>query len=39
MHKTMKKYFLLSSLTVALALPLSTELLANTQPTMRQIAA
>ncbi|MDG6264154.1 gamma-glutamyltransferase [Glaesserella parasuis] len=35
----MKKYFLLSSLTVALALPLSTELLANTQPTMRQIAA
>ncbi|MFK5102404.1 gamma-glutamyltransferase [Glaesserella parasuis] len=39
MHKIMKKYFLLSSLTVALALPLSTELLANTQPTMRQIAA
>lgn len=39
MHKTMKKYFLLSSLTVALALPLSTELLANTQPTMTQIAA
>ncbi|AIK90584.1 gamma-glutamyltransferase [Glaesserella parasuis] len=35
----MKKYFLLSSLTVALALPLSTELLANTQPTMTQIAA
>lgn len=39
MHKTMKKYFLLSSLTAALALPLSTELLANTQPTMTQIAA
>lgn len=39
MHKTMTKYFLLSSLTVALALPLSTELLANTQPTMTQIAA
>ncbi|EQA95247.1 gamma-glutamyltransferase [Glaesserella parasuis] len=39
MHKTMTKYFLLSSLTATLALPLSTELLANTQPTMTQIAA
>lgn len=39
MHKTMTKYFLLISLTATLALPLSTELLANTQPTMTQIAA
>ncbi|MFY1026644.1 gamma-glutamyltransferase [Actinobacillus seminis] len=39
MYKKAKKYFLISSIVAALALPVSLDLLANTQPTATQLAA
>lgn len=39
MYKKAKKYFLISSIAVALTLPVSLDLLANTQPTATQLAA
>ncbi|VEG69564.1 Gamma-glutamyltranspeptidase precursor [[Pasteurella] aerogenes] len=39
MYKKAKKYFLISSIAAALTLPVSLDLLANTQPTATQLAA
>lgn len=39
MYKKAKKYFLISSIAAALMLPVSLDLLANTQPTATQLAA
>lgn len=39
MYKKAKKYFLISSIAAALTLPVSLDLLANTQPTSTQLAA
>ncbi|MGQ9445099.1 gamma-glutamyltransferase [[Pasteurella] aerogenes] len=39
MYKKAKKYFLISSIAAALMLPVSLDLLANTQPTVTQLAA
>lgn len=39
MYKKAKKYFLISSIAAALTLPVSLDLLANTQPTVTQLAA
>lgn len=39
MYKKAKKYFLISSIAAALMLPASLDLLANTQPTVTQLAA
>lgn len=39
MYKKAKKYFLISNIVAALALPVSLILLANTQPTATQLAA